>query len=124
VNKVVVAEKVVRRQWYGQRYEHNYDHTPELRKKTQPHKKGRLILTLGIIAVVAIIILSRYSMITESQYRISKLKTDLKDLSAQNERLRVEVANLSSVARIENIARNKLNMKAPESRQIIYLNMN
>ncbi|HHW02997.1 MAG TPA: cell division protein FtsL [Thermoanaerobacterales bacterium] len=121
---MVVAENVAKRQWNRQGYEYDYKYYREPRKKTNPHKKGRLILALGIIAVVAIIILSRYSMITESQYRISKLKAELKDLTAQNERLRVEVADLSSVARIEDIARNKLNMKAPESRQIIYLNTN
>jgi len=120
---VVVAEKLERRQWYRQEYDQNYN-IPDKRSKTQPHKKGRLILILGIIAAIAIIILLRYSQITESQYRISKLKSDLSDLNAQNERLRVESANLSSVARIEDIAKNKLNMRAPESRQIIYLNAN
>ncbi|MCR4430050.1 MAG: cell division protein FtsL [Tepidanaerobacteraceae bacterium] len=120
---MVVAERVERREWYRNRYQHNYN-IPESRSKTHSYKKGRLILALGIIAIIAIIILSRYSMITESQYRIGKMKTELADLNAQNERLRVEAASLSSVARIEDIARNKLNMKAPESRQIIYLNTN
>lgn len=116
---MIVAEKVERERWYRQRYEQNKNIAPH--KKVQPLKKGRLILAVTLIAIIAILILSRYSAITEAQYRISKMKAEIKEINAQNERLQVEIANLNSVARIEDIAKNKLNMKEPESEQVIYI---
>jgi cell division protein FtsL len=123
VNKVVLAERdIERRRLYHETLQ-TYE-KPIHREKVRPHKKGRYILVLALVALMAIILLSRFSMITESQYRIEKLKNELKNIEEQNQRLKVEVANLKSVARIEDIAKNKLNMIEPDSHQIVYLNEN
>ena len=82
----------------------------------------RCIARLIVIALLVFLPLYRFSVITESQYRLEKLKSEIKDIDMQNERLKVEIANLKSIARIEDIAKNKLNMKEPENQQIIYLN--
>lgn len=91
-------------------------------RERRPQHKGMYIVKLILVALTAFFLVSQYSAITASQYRIEKLKANLKNTEAQNERLKVEIANLKSVARIEDIARNKLNMMEPENHQIIYIN--
>jgi len=108
-----------------------YRERPDIndRKRREPDKKRRLpkglyIIKLLFVALIAFFLLFRFSTITESQYRLSKLQSELKNTQAENEKLKVEIANLRSVARVEDIARNKLNMIEPDSHQIIYLNEN
>ena len=61
-------------------------------------------------------------LLSESQYRLNNLQSEIQNIEFQNERLRVEIAKLKSVARIEDIAKNKLNMKEPGNQQIIFYN--
>jgi len=66
--------------------------------------------------------LYQFALLTEGQFRMEHLSMELKEVRAQNERLGVEVAKLKSVARIEDIAKEKLNMTKPESHRIFYIN--
>ena len=88
--------------------------------RKRPHK-GIYIIKLLFIALTAFMLVSQFSTITEKQYRVEKLQAELKDTEAQNDKLRVEIANLKSVSRIDDIAKNKLNMIEPHKQQIIYL---
>lgn len=121
---MLVAERDFERyQSYRERYEIYRQKSPVHRQKTE-NKKGRYIVTLAIIGFVFLFILSRFSTINETQYRIKRMESELKNYQIQNERLGVELAELKSISRIEEIARNELNMTEPESDQIIYLSKN
>ena len=121
MNKVVVAEKDLQRRNFYREKVYQDDINIQRRKASSNHKL-RCIARLIVIALLVFLPLYRFSVITESQYRLEKLKSEIKDIDMQNERLKVEIANLKSIARIEDIAKNKLNMKEPENQQIIYLN--
>ena len=109
---------------YRDRLQHEvYRPRPEREAKPKK-KKARYILTVGLMAITAMTSLVQSALLTEGQFRLEKLASELKSISAQNERLGVEVANLKSVARIEDIAKVKLNMTEPESHQIVYINEN
>ena len=121
---MLVAEREIERyQTYRERYEIYRQQSPAHRKKPE-NKKGRYIITLALIGFLCLFLLSRFSAINETQYRIEKMKVELKNYEIQNERLKVEVANLKSISRIEELARNELNMVEPASEQIIYLSPN
>jgi len=121
VNKVVVAERELqRRSFYREEAYQREIHRRQ--QKSHSNHKLRYILRLAVIALLLFAVLYRFSVITEYQYRIEKLQSEIEDISMQNERLRVEIASLKSIARIEDIAINKLNMKEPDNRQFIYLN--
>ncbi|HHY05194.1 MAG TPA: hypothetical protein GX534_08420 [Thermoanaerobacterales bacterium] len=124
---MILAEKeIYERNMYDERpyYRKKESYKPNYKKKTKPQKKGRYIVFLAIIALLSVFLLARFSAITVRQYRLEKIKAEVKNINSQNERLKVEVANLKSVARIEDIAKNKLNMIEPENVQIVYLNNN
>lgn len=120
---MVVAEREYTRPLHQERR-----HTPYRRKnqhrKNRKLKKGHYIVLLILIGITIIFILSRFSIITEKQYRVEKLRKEIETIEIENERLRVEIANLNSISRIEKIAQSKLNMKKPNSYQIIYLKDN
>lgn len=121
---MVVAERDYTRPLYQERQYTPYRRRGKQNKQPRKLKKGHYILMLIFIGITVLFILSRFSMITEAQYRIEKLHKEIEATEAQNERLKVEIANLKSVSRIEKLAQTKLNMKKPNSYQIIYLNDN
>jgi cell division protein FtsL len=103
-------------------FQHQEIYSPRPQRPTETKKKkGRYVLTFGVIALSAMMSLSQFALLTEGQFRMERLNSELNNINAQNERLAVEVARLKSVARIEEIAKAKLNMIEPESHQIIYI---
>ena len=125
MNKVVVAERdLQRRIYYREQHEIYRSDTKKQQRKSCSNHKTRYIARLVCVVLLTFLPVYRFSVITESQYRLDKLQSEIKNIGSQNERLRVEIANLKSVARIEDIAKNKLNMKEPENEQIIYFNVN
>ncbi len=122
---MVVAEREIqRRTFYRQQHEVYRRDIRKQQTKSRSNQKVWYIARLVCIAFLAFLPLYRFSVITESQYRVAELQSEIKNIDSQNERLKVEIANLKSVARIEDIAKNKLNMNEPGSQQIIYLNVN
>ncbi len=122
MNKLVVAERELQRRNYYRERAHHHDIYPQQRKT--PNHKLQYICRLIAVALLFFLLLYRFCIITECQYKVEKLQSEIEEINMQNERLKVEIANLKSVARIEDIAKNKLNMKEPDSQQIIYLNEN
>jgi len=123
VNKVIVAERELQRRNYYYREEaYRRDIQRQPKQKVVPsNHKLRYIFRLIAVAFLLFLILYRFSIITEYQYRVERLQSEIQEINMQNERLKVEIANLKSIARIEDIAKNKLNMKEPDSQQIMYL---
>ncbi|MGI6425473.1 MAG: cell division protein FtsL [Tepidanaerobacteraceae bacterium] len=125
MNKVVVAEKDLQRQYYYREQQEIYRRS-KTKQQTKPKQRSTYkivnIVRLVIIALLAFLLLSRYAFLSESQYRLNNLQSEIQNIEFQNERLRVEIAKLKSVARIEDIAKNKLNMKEPGNQQIIFYN--
>lgn len=117
---MVVAEKQLYGNYYREEaYRHDLHRQPK--KDTTPsNHKIRYIIRLMAVAVLLFVILYRFSIITEYQYRIERLQSEIQEINMQNECLKVEIANLKSIARIEDIAKNKLNMKEPDAQQIMY----
>jgi len=122
---VVVAEKDLQRQYYYREQQEIYRRS-KTKQQTKPKQRSTYkivnIVRLVIIALLAFLLLSRYAFLSESQYRLNNLQSEIQNIEFQNERLRVEIAKLKSVARIEDIAKNKLNMKEPGNQQIIFYN--
>lgn len=118
-----VAERELQRRNYLQnQYEIPEKSIEKQEQKSKANYKLKYIIKLFCIVLLALLPLYRFAVITETQDRINKLQIEAKELEAQNEQLKVEVANLKSIKRIEEIARGKLSMKEPESYQIFYLN--
>lgn len=88
----------------------------------QKEHVGRTLLLISIISVVmcAFFLKSWINHQTVGLgYETSQLKQEIRTLKDDHQKLTVELANLSSVNRIERIATEKLNMKVPDPDQIV-----
>ncbi|KYO66674.1 cell division protein FtsL [Thermovenabulum gondwanense] len=90
-------------------------------KNRKKLKKGRLILTVIALTLASLFLLFRAAAITEATYKIEKMKTELSQIKNDNEKLKIKIADLKSMSRIEQIAKNELKMQEPSSSQVIYI---
>ena len=112
---MVLAERDLDRNYIYKQSSEAYRYNRNKPKIVEKRKnKGMSIVSLAVVACAVLFMLLRFSAINERQVRVNKLKAELKNLTEQSERLRVEVANLKAVCRVEDIAKNKLNMREPE----------
>jgi cell division protein FtsL len=79
-----------------------------------------IILLAGMVITGCLFAWSHLQFITQN-YQISQIYNDQKELQNINRKLRVELTNLKSLARLERLAMETYNMAPPEPRQVISL---
>jgi cell division protein FtsL len=107
----------------------------EVEKKVTRHRRKRLKATnslrenLAIIAwilmalVIGIALISVHAQVINHADKIIQIKGEILGLQNSNERLKLKIASLKSLDRIENIARTELGMVQPEESNVHYLIM-
>ncbi|MBT3350766.1 MAG: septum formation initiator family protein [Nitrospinaceae bacterium] len=82
---------------------------------------SRVAMIVGSLAVSALALAWPHLEMVEIGYEVARLKNE-RDVMAQERRvLRVEIAALRQLDRVETIARNKLGMVFPRPNQIVYV---
>jgi cell division protein FtsL len=99
-------------------------HLPRRRQRTRhaKSKPARLLpalLTIAIVLVGFAILMVRLEVIQEG-YRLSALRSDVENLRQENQRLRLEAAELSSYQRLRSLAP-KYGLRPPAPGQIVML---
>lgn len=86
-------------------------------KKSNPMLKASTgaVILVGMILVY----LFQVSLVTGAGYRLLEAQNQLSAVKNQNKALSVEIARLKSLDRIENIARNELNMVTPKGASVL-----
>jgi len=75
---------------------------------------------VGLFGVVATLLyLWQHMVMVDLGYRIETARQDLADLAHARAELQLEVASLSSLARVERIARDQLGMVSPKPMQLV-----
>jgi cell division protein FtsL len=69
----------------------------------------------GLFAGVGVVHVTSRVMVVGSGYRLSTLEQDNRQLTRENDRLRLELATLQNPARLEHLAKDQMGMAAPES---------
>ena len=98
----------------------------QLRSVRAQPRSNRWITTLGgfafcVIAAVLFGLAVLNAVIVQQQRAIDEVSTELRDATAHNEQLRVELTRLEAPDRIMAVATNDLGMIAVEPSQVIYL---
>ena len=89
-------------------------------------KSGRVKMTAIIVLLAGMVVTgclfawSHLQFITLN-YQISQIYNEQKELQNMNRKLRVELTNLKSLARLERLAKENYNMATPEPRQVVNL---
>ncbi|NLA04893.1 MAG: cell division protein FtsL [Firmicutes bacterium] len=94
------------------------------RAKAGPRRSGLksipFLLLLGCF-LFGLVITAQYSSMVSLNYRLSRAETRLEELDEEYRQLEQQAAQLSSLSRIESIARAELGMCDPESGQLIVM---
>ncbi len=79
----------------------------------------KILITLAVILFFTLILIwSRINFIAAS-YRMSALALQTQNLTEQIDKYNLEIATLKSRSRIETIAKTRLNMVYPDSKQLL-----
>jgi len=84
-------------------------------------RKAKLFLILVSCFVLSLAVVAQYSSLVILNYRLSSARTELAEMKEASRMLELEAAQLSSVSRIEQIARGDLGMVDPQVSQMIVL---
>jgi cell division protein FtsL len=88
-----------------------------------PRSKRTALYLIGAIVVgVALLQVNQFSRLTSTGYEIESLKRDRDMQLAENHKLEADVASLSSLARVDWVARTELGMEPPARR--LYIDVN
>jgi cell division protein FtsL len=95
--------------------------TPRLLRRP---RTGRLLLVgaIGLVVIAAGFQVNQFSRLTSTGYQINELNKERSDRQASNHALEAEVAQLSSLARVDWEARTRLHLEPAQ--QKLYLTVN
>lgn len=98
-------------------------------KKTQVKRKSAINFQLMVVSAIGLVFLTglffimTQAIITNRSDKITQTKAEILDLQNANDRLKLKIAELKSMNRIELIARNQLGMVSPQTGSIEYIAM-
>ncbi len=95
------------------------------RKLSRPWRWGRTVVGAVVLATGGIMLVSAFLAWADLQYittnyRISQAQETQKQLLDLNRKLRIELANLTTISRLERLAA-EYNMGAPQPQQVVKL---
>lgn len=81
-------------------------------------KKFKLFVVLTLCFFLSLVVVAQYSSLVILNYRLSSARAELAAIQDASRSLELEVAQLSSIGRIDQIAREELGMVDPEIDQL------
>lgn|GEM_PF-3901429 len=96
----------------------------QAKKKLPARVKFVIVSFVGLMFVVGLALTSRVVLYFYRGYEIARLNGEIEALQTDNERLKLEIEQLCSLNRIENLALNKLGMVKPDTDDIEMLPIN
>ena len=102
-------------------YKHN-----EVLKEKKKYRANRLIkvkMVAGILLLfsLGLIVMYRYALIAEINFKISSKERQYEELRNENSRLKVAIENETNLSKITQVAQNELGMQKPDKYQIVYI---
>jgi len=104
-------------------YSYNNKEYNQKNKKNDLSSSGVVIFVLAIVIIGAILVsyIGQFVQIAHLSYEISRLEDHMESIKAENYLLNIKLAEEKSMAKIEKIARNSLNMVEPDRVEIVLL---
>jgi cell division protein FtsL len=78
-------------------------------------------LLAALFAAVGILHVTSRVLVVDAGYRLSRLEEENRQLTLRNDRLKLELATLTSPARLEKVARDQLGLQPPPAGTVISL---
>jgi cell division protein FtsL len=104
-------------------YEENKVLKEKKKYKSYKKTKFRTIVAILFIFSVCLLVMYRYALITELNYKFSEMEKKYNEMRKENSILEVAIENETDLSGIREIAEQKLNMQEPDSSQIVFVNV-
>jgi cell division protein FtsL len=94
-------------------------------KKTNTDLRAKLkvIAMIGMIFVFSFLTISRFTVIISMSADVRGIKKEITKIQKENENIKVELATMDNIKKIEDYAVNKYGMVVPERNQIVYIDV-
>ncbi|MTI95036.1 MAG: hypothetical protein FH749_06030 [Firmicutes bacterium] len=101
-------------------------HQPQPRRHVRPKNKLDVqllykVITSLIIVGLALLVVYRYGVITQNNFEIRQLRQIRSTLVDEQHHLEIRIAQLTSLERLESIARSEMGLNDPRPEQIKFL---
>ena len=104
-----------------------YEENSVLKKKKTYKRnnkaKFRFVLLILFGFALSFVIMFRYAVITELNYKIAKVNKTYSEIKNENVRMKVEIDKQMDISKIREAAEKKLGMQKPDKYQIVYVNV-
>lgn len=99
---------------------------PVRRKRRKSHMFEKIIVMaiVGVVFVCSMLILTRFTAITEARYSVDNLEKQLERLEIEKTKLKIGVEKVLKSGWIEDEAKTRLQMDYPAAEQVICINVN
>ena len=87
---------------------------PQRRVRLNTHLRSRCLLLLVLLSVMAMVVTVRSGMSASRGYELVQMQQETTRLEQENERLRIEIAQMKSPERIKTFAAKDLGMTVPQ----------
>lgn len=94
------------------------------RRKSYVFEKIIVMAIVGVVFVCSMLILTRFTAITEARYSVDNLEKQLEGLEIEKVKLKIEVEKVLKSGWIEDEAKTRLQMDYPTAEQVICINVN
>jgi cell division protein FtsL len=125
-NTVLVPEYNPSRKYNDEKYKKLEKAKKEAQIKVRKQQTRQKLVVLRMIAfifIVGVVLLLRYATIYKMEANLQSYKTSISNLKAQNESLRLLLAQSSNIKSVENTAINDLHMKRANASEVITVDL-
>lgn len=102
-------------------YEENEILKRKRQEKQANREKRKILMHMFVCCVLALIVMYRYSLLTELNYDIGKKYKEYENIKNSNIALRVSIEKEQNLSNIKDQARNRLGMRTINKNQVVYV---
>ncbi len=94
-----------------------------VKKRTSLVTKYAQVALVMFLAALAVSVIAHYTIIVGVSYQAGRLQREYSSLKEEQHHLKLDIARLTSLERIEAIAKNELGLVYPDAEQYIFLTL-
>lgn len=102
-------------------YEENKVLKEKKKYRSNRFKKTRIVFSILLVFLTGFVVMYRYALITDLNYKISRLEKEYETIKNDNSRLKVAVEKNTDLSRIKTTAEERMNMQKPDKYQIVHI---
>ncbi len=102
-------------------YEENKVLKEKKKYRSNRFTKIKIVFSILLVFLAGFVVMYRYALITDLNYKISRLEKEYNNLKDDNSRLKIAIEKDTDLSRIKSTAEERLDMQKPDKYQIVHI---